>query len=466
MDQGSKKSDKGLFVCVIAFTAALAGLLFGYDTGVISGAILFIKDQFRLAASSQEMVVSAVLLGAMFGAAFSGSMADGLGRKGSVIVTAIMFSLGAIGSAFAPDIKTLVGFRFIIGLAIGVASYVAPLYISEVSPASMRGALVSLNQLMITIGIVVSYAVDYMLSMGTNEWRWMFGLGALPGLILLFAMIFLPQSPRWLVAKGKHDKARDILKHIHGKEDVEVEIAEIAATSSPEKGKWTDLFQPWVIPAILVGVIMMFFQQATGINTIIYYAPTIFEFAGFESHKVSILATMGVGAVNVLMTVVAIWLLDKLGRKPLLYIGLIGMAVSLGALGTAFALPALSAHLKWVAVASVICYIASFAVSLGPICWLIIAEIYPLNVRGRAMSIATLSNWGFNFIVASTFLTLTEKLGKCGAFWLYALVCAAGIVYTKFFVPETKGITLEKIEAYLRSGKPIGKLGGEGADIR
>lgn len=452
-------AQKRLFIYVIAFTAALAGLLFGYDTGVISGAILFVKDQFNLTASAQEFVVSAVLLGAMFGAAFSGPMADGLGRKGSVIVTAIMFSAGAIGCAFAPSIPIIVACRFVIGLAIGVASYVAPLYISEISPASMRGGLVSLNQLMITIGIVVSYAADYLLSAGANQWRWMFGLGAIPGIILLFSMIFLPQSPRWLIVKGKIESAKIILSKIYGKEEVEIEITAQLKTISPEKGKWSDLAQPWLLPALAVGVIMMFFQQATGINTIIYYAPTIFEFAGFESHKVSILATIGVGMVNVAMTLVAIWLLDKLGRKPLLYIGLAGMALSLGALGTAFALPGLVAHLKWVAVASVLCYIASFAVSLGPICWLIIAEIYPLNVRGRAMSIATLSNWGFNFIVASTFLTLTEKMGKSGAFWLYAAVCVVGMVYTRYFVPETKGITLENIEAHLRSGKPLSRLG-------
>ncbi len=459
MGEGAKASNKKLFIYFIAFSAAMAGLLFGYDTGVISGAILFIKDQFSLTAGKQEIVVSAVLLGAMFGAAFSGSMADGLGRKGSVIVTAVLFSLGAAGCAFAPDVKMIVACRFVIGLAIGVASYVAPLYISEISPASMRGGLVSLNQLMITIGIVVSYMVDYFLSLGANEWRWMFGLGALPGIALLIAMIFLPQSPRWLVVRGKIERAKVILMRIYGKSDVEVEITEITRTVTPEKGKWTDLMKPWVLPALGVGVIMMFFQQATGINTIIYYAPTIFEFAGFESHKVSILATAGVGAVNVLMTIVAIGLLDKLGRKPLLYAGLIGMALSLGALGYAFAVPSISGNLKWVAVASILCYIASFAVSLGPICWLIIAEIYPIHVRGRAMSIATLSNWGFNFIVASTFLTLTEKLGKSGAFWLYAAVSVAGLFYVKYFVPETKGITLEGIEQYLRSGKPLGRLG-------
>ncbi|MDD4013224.1 MAG: sugar porter family MFS transporter [Candidatus Omnitrophica bacterium] len=456
---GTDHSKRKMFIYVTAFSAAMAGLLFGYDTGVISGAILFIRDQFQLTAASQEFVVSAVLLGAMFGAAFSGSMADGLGRKGSVIVTAIMFSVGALGSALAPNVLSIAACRFLIGLAIGVASYVAPLYISEIAPASMRGGLVSLNQLMITLGIVVSYVVDYLLSMGANEWRWMFGLGILPGIALLLAMIFLPQSPRWLLIRGKIERARVILVKIYGEAEVDVAMTEISRTVTSDKGRWGDLAKPWVMPALGVGVIMMFFQQMTGINTIIYYAPTIFEFAGFQSHSVSILATIGVGMVNVLMTVVAIWLIDRVGRKPLLYWGMAGMALSLTVLGIAFNAEALSPNLKFIAVGSVVLYIASFAVSLGPICWLIISEIYPLNVRGRAMSIATLSNWAFNLVVASTFLTLIQKLGKAGTFWLYAGLCIAGLLYTRFFVPETKGLSLENIESYLRAGKPIGRLG-------
>ncbi len=203
---------------------------------------------------------------------------------------------------------------------------------------------------------------------------------------------------------------------------------------------------------------MAFFQQATGINTIIYYAPTIFEFAGFGSHRVQILATVGVGVVNVLMTLVAIWLLDKLGRKPLLYIGMTGMALSLAMLGVGFNMPSLSGILKWVCVGSVLFYIGSFAISLGPIFWLMISEIYPLKVRGRAMSLATVANWGFNMVVAATFLTMTEKLGKSGTFWLFAAISVLGIVFCYFFVPETKGYTLEEIEEHLHSGRKLRHL--------
>ncbi len=455
----SAENQAKLFIYLTAAIAALAGLLFGYDTGVISGAILFIKDQFALGSRAIQNVVSAVLLGAVIGAGISGALADYFGRRKVIIVTAILFAAGAIGAAFAPSVPVIIAFRLMIGIAIGVASYTAPLYISEISPPHARGALVSLNQLMITCGIVVSYLVDYALSAGQSEWRWMFGLGAIPAIILIIGMIALSESPRWLVSKNRDAEARNVLSHVLPSQDVEKEILMIRSSLTVKAGGWKDLLEPWVRPALVVGVLLAFFQQVTGINTIIYYAPTIFEFAGFESHKVSILATVGVGVVNVLMTLVAIWFIDRLGRKPLLYIGMAGMAISLGVLGFAFHSQSISGSLKWIAVLSVVGYIASFAISLGPIFWLMISEIYPLKIRGRAMSIATLSNWGCNMVVAATFLTLIDKLGKAGAFWFYGAVCIIGIVFCYFYVPETKGHTLEQIEAYLKSGKRIGSLG-------
>ncbi len=444
---------------ITAGIAALAGLLFGYDTGVISGAILYIKDQFRLSSGAVESVVSAVLLGAVFGAAFSGSLADRFGRKKVLMVTAILFTIGAIGASLSINIPIMIAFRVIIGVAIGVASYTAPLYISEISPPESRGALVSLNQLMITCGIVVAYLVDLALTIGDNGWRWMFGLGALPAIVLMAGMMSLSESPRWLVGQNRIEDARKALGRIMDKHRIEGEIKEIQKSLTIKTGSWKNVLEPWVRPALVIGIVLAFFQQATGINTIIYYAPTIFEFAGFGSHKVSILATVGVGTVNVLMTVVAIWFIDRLGRKPLLYIGLIGMTLSLGLLGLAFYLPGMMSALKMLTVLCVLFYIASFAISLGPIFWLIISEIYPLRVRGRAMSLATLSNWLFNMLVASTFLTLTEKLGKAGAFWFYAVVCVAGLVFCYLYVPETKGRTLENIEDFLRKNKGLRAFG-------
>ncbi|HRZ87639.1 MAG TPA: sugar porter family MFS transporter, partial [bacterium] len=347
------------------------------------------------------------------------------------------------------SVGVLVACRLLIGLAIGVASYTAPLYLSEVAPPHLRGGLVSLNQLMITIGIFASYMVDYALS-GNNEWRWMFGLGVIPAVILVLGMIFLPETPRWLISKRKKEAALKILARVNPGRDVTVDLSEIETTLSQKEGSWKEVFQPWLRPALIVGIMLAFFQQVTGINTVIYYAPTIFQFAGFESAKVSILATAGIGLVNVLMTVVAVWLLDRLGRKPLLYIGLVGMAASLGFLGYAFQSAALSGAVKWITVASLVVYIASFAISLGPIFWLIIAEIYPLHVRGRAMSMATVANWLFNMLVAATFLTLIEKLGKAGTFWFFGIMSVICIAFSWRYVPETKGRTLEEIEAHLK----------------
>lgn len=448
-----------MFIYITAAIAALAGLLFGYDTGVISGAILFIKDQYHLASAAIQAVVSSVLFGAVIGAALSGALTDKFGRRKVIIITAILFALGAIGAAFAINVAMIILFRLMIGCAIGVASYAAPLYISEISPPQVRGALVSLNQLMITCGIVVSYLVDYALSLGANEWRWMFGLGALPAIILIIGMIVLSESPRWLVSRNRIDEARLVLKRIMPGQNIEKEIRNIQGSLTVKEGSWKELLEPWVRPALVVGIALALFQQVTGINTIIYYAPTIFEFAGFESHKVSILATVGVGVVNVLMTVVAIWFIDRLGRKPLLYIGMTGMAISLGLLGLAFYNTAMMGALKMVTVLCIIFYIASFAISLGPIFWLMISEIYPLRIRGRAMSLATVANWGFNMLVASTFLTLTERLGKAGAFWFYGIVCVIGIVFCYFYVPETKGHTLEEIEEHLKKNKGLSTLG-------
>lgn len=452
-----RPSEQNLFVYFVAFIAALAGLLFGYDTGVISGAILFIKSEFQLSSLLEEIVVSAVLLGAIAGAAVSGAVSDRFGRRRTIIVTAMLFAAGALGSAFAQNVTWLIGCRIIIGVAIGVASFAAPLYISEVAPTDVRGGLVSLNQLMITCGIVLSYIVDYAFS-GSRDWRWMFGLGAVPAITLLIGMFFLPESPRWLLSRSLVKRARSILERIRNKENVNREMDTIEKTLSRKTAGWREILEPWIRPALIVGIGLAFIQQVTGINTVIYYSPTIFEFAGFESAKISILATTGVGVVNVLMTIVAIWLLDRVGRRPLLFGGLIGMAVSLAILGFAFKNPNLSGALKWITVASLACYIASFAISLGPIFWLIIAEIYPLKIRGRAMSIATVANWTFNMVVALTFLTIAEKLGRASAFWLYGLVAVAGLIFCYLFVPETKGRSLEEIETALRSGKYFKKV--------
>jgi SP family galactose:H+ symporter-like MFS transporter len=442
----------GRFVYAAAAISALGGMLFGYDTGVISGAILFVEQDFGLSDFMVGAVVSAVLLGAAVGAAFGGDLADHVGRRKVIILAAVIFALGAVGTALAPNVLLLLFGRVVVGIAIGVASITAPLYISEVSPSKARGSLVSLNQLAITIGIVVSYLVDYGLA-DIQGWRYMFGLAAIPAVILGLGMLPLPDSPRFLVKHGQLDDARAVLKRIRSKAEVDDELNEIQASLKEQRTGRAEFFNPLVKPALIIGISLAIFQQTTGINTVIYYSPKIFQFAGILSASSAILATVAVGVVNVVMTIAAIMLLDRVGRRPLLLVGLAGMIFSLGLLGTAFLLPSLSGMLGDMALVGLMLYVAFFAIGLGPVFWLLISEIYPLKVRGLAMSIAGEANWGSNLIIAFTFLTLIQLLGRSGTFWLYASIGIGAWIFTYLLVPETKGRTLEEIEAHWRAAK-------------
>jgi SP family galactose:H+ symporter-like MFS transporter len=440
------------FVYLATAISALGGLLFGYDVGVISGAILFVQKAFSLSPRMEEIVVSSVLLGSLAGAIIGGSLADRLGRRKLLVITAVVFGFGAIGAALAPGTGWLIAARIVAGGAIGIASFVAPLYISEIAPVAIRGKLVSINQVALTSGIVISYLIDYTLA-GSGAWRWMFALAVIPAAAFAIGLIFIPDSPRWLAARGELDQARGVLKQIRGPQEVEGELSEIQQSVSQQEGHWSELLGATLRPAMIVGVGLAIAQQITGINTVIYYAPTIFKFAGLSSASVAILASVGVGVVNVVFTVVAMQLIDRLGRRPLLLISLAGMAAGLIVLGLAFSLPQLSGSLGWIAVASLMVYVGSFAVGLGPVFWLVLSEIYPLRIRGRAMSVGTVANWGANLIVALTFLTLTQVMGKASTFWLYGAVSIGAWLFAFFLVPETKGKTLEQIEAHWRAGK-------------
>lgn len=450
--QGKVKVDGKRFVYLAAAISALGGMLFGYDIGVISGAILFIKKDFSLSSGMEEIVVSSVLLGSLVGAVVGGILADRLGRRKLLIITAVVFGLGAIGAALAPGTVWLIAARVIAGLAIGIASFVAPLYISEIAPVAIRGKLVSINQVALTSGIVISYLVDYAFA-GSQAWRWMFGMAVIPAAAFGIGLIFIPNSPRWLVGRGYADQALAVLKRIRGPEQVEGELSEIQQSVAQQKGHWSELLSPHLRPAMIVGVGLAIAQQITGINTVIYYAPIIFKFAGLASASVAILASVGVGVVNVILTVVAMLLIDRVGRRPLLLVSLAGMALSLFVLGPAFSLPQLSGSLGWIAVASLMVYVGSFAVGLGPVFWLVLSEIYPLRIRGRAMSVGTVANWSANLIVALSFLTLTQIMGKPATFWLYGVVSIGAWLFAYFLVPETKGKSLEEIEAHWRDGK-------------
>ena len=444
--QDVRKETNG-FVVGLAAIAALGGFLFGYDTGVISGALLFIGKELHASKFDQSAIVGSLLLGAVGGAIASGYLAGAIGRRRTKIVSGTVFAVAAIASALSQDVWQLIGARFVLGLAVGTASFVAPMYIGELVPPRIRGGLVSFNQLMITTGILVAYIVDFALKGIANNWRWMLGLGALPGIALALGMLLLPESPRWLVERDREDEARRVLCRARRRDEVDDELEEIKEVAK-EEGKLRDLLGRAVRPMLIVGLGLAIFQQIVGINTVIYFAPTILKFAGVSTSK-SIGETVFIGVTNVVFTIVAVMLLDKLGRRASLLVGTAGLTVALFALGFFFQVAAVKQHAGWLALTALIVYIASFAIGLGPVFWLMIAEIFPLKIRSAAMSVCTVANWGFNFLVSFTFLQLTTTAGKGGAFFTYAAIGVLAIAFFAWKVPETKGRTLEEIETEL-----------------
>ena len=430
---------------MVASVAALGGLLFGYDTGVISGAILFINKDFALSTKLQEFTISVVLIGCMGGALVAGWLADRIGRRWTLFTAGIVFIVGAIVSALTPDETVLLAGRFIVGIGIGFSSVVAPLYISEVAPSNVRGALVSLYQFAITVGILAAYFVDYALAAG-GQWRWMLGIAVVPSLVLVVGMIAMPESPRYLFKIGRDERAREELGRIVenaaevAEEESSIRESLKAASAGPEA-----LRTPQVRVALFIGISLAVLQQVTGINTVIYYGPQIFQMAGISSNSASILAETLVGTVNCLMTLIAIFFVDRVGRKPLLYAGLTGMFVALAALAYAFSQAHLSGSLSTIALGSMMLYVGCFAFSLGPIVWLLISEIFPLPARSFGMSVSTLANWVGNFAVSQFFLTMLHDLGTPLTFGIYAALCVVTIVFVRAMVPETKRELLEDV---------------------
>lgn len=452
---------KHFWLYVIAVVASLGGLLSGFDTGVVSGALLFINETWTISPFEQGWIVSAAIVGAVIGAAMNGSLSDIYGRKKIIVATGVIFALGSLMCAYATTPYWLIAARVVIGLAVGMVNFVVPLYLSEIAPQKIRGMLVSLFQLAITAGILFSYLINRVFANAEYNWRWMLGAGLVPAVILLVGITFLGDTPRWLISKKRDDEARKIFLKINPEDDAEAHIKEVRATiqgNNPSKKQ--KVFQKWMLMPVFVGVGMMFMQICTGINTIIFYTTTIFKIAGFADNISAIYATIGIGAVNFMMTFVAIFFTDRWGRKPLLYIGLWGVLIALLALGGAFHFAAeLGDNLKWIAVASVVLYITAFAMSLGPIGWIMVSEILPLKIRGFAMSLCTVANFGFNFIVVLSFLPLFHSIGEAYTFWIFAGIAVLSLLFTYFLVPETKGISLEKIEKNWREGVPARQFG-------
>ena len=440
---------------MIYFFGALGGVLFGYDTGVISGALLFISNDFKLTPFLQGAIVAGLLLGAMIGAAFAGRLSDRLGRRRLIIIAAVVFTGGALLAAFAPTVWVLIAARVIIGLGVGSAALVVPLYLSEIAPTEVRGAVTSLNQLMVVCGILAAFIVNAILA-SSGDWRLMLGLAAVPSVVLLVGMLFMPETPRYLVHTGEEKAAHEVLEELPGDERPEERIEEIREVDSEEEGEvgLAALWQAkWVRPALLVATGLAVFQQLVGINTIIYYAPTTLTNVGFAKTS-AIYANLIIGVINVGLTVVAIKLIDRVGRRPMLFAGVVGMVASLLVLGISLSvLPTPHHPGDPAAIITLVClatFIAAFAGTWGPVVWVMIPEVLPLSVRGTAMGVAVFGNWAANFAVSQTFPPLLNALGPGTVFLGYAAFGLLAGVFVKALVTETKGRSLEEIEADLR----------------
>ncbi len=443
-DRSKAKSGPHINLYVVASVAALGGLLFGFDTGVISGAQLFLVKTFSLTSTTEELAVSAVLIGAIIGAAISGKIADRIGRRWTLIGLATVFGAGAILTALAPNLALFVAFRILVGIGVGGASVVAPMYTSELAPPDKRGSMVFLFQLAVTIGIAVAYWSDLAFSQAGAGWRPMFAVAVVPAVILGLGMLPLTDTPRWLGSRGHWDEATAVMERINP-DSYKKDIEGIRKTIEEEKsGSLRELFRPHLRHALAVGLGLAVLQQFVGINTIIYYAPTIFGYAGIASANSAILATSVVGVLNVVVTVAAVLLVDRIGRRWLLLGGLVGITASMAATGLLFAIGPKSAG--GLLLACLLVYIASFAIGMGPVFWLLSQEVFPTKERGNGSGVSVMGNWSANLIVSITFLSLIAFIGKPGTFWIYAGFGLLTFFFSLFLVPETKGRTLEEVQ--------------------
>lgn len=445
--------SKTLLLYFIAAIAATGGLLFGYDTGVINVALPSLKQQFGLSPAQQGWVVGAVLLGGMIGPLFSSVLSDSLGRKKINILAALIFVVGSVITALADGMNALVGGRLMLGLAIGIVSSSVPLYLAEIAPSNIRGRLVTFFQFAITLGILVSFLCGYAFADQIEGWRSMFWAGFVPAIILFVGMLFVPESPRWLMKKGREAEARQVLERIHEASNVQAEYDQMVQSLVAEQKNqrnWTELFSKRLRIPFLIGIGIFFIQQFSGINAVIYYSTEIFTMAGYDPTTTSTLATVGVGIVNVLSTLVAVSFLDRWGRKPILYTGLLGTAAALATIAFAFYFRAsLGADtLKVLSIGGVYVYIFFFAISLGPLGWLLIAEVYPLKIRGFAVAMGSFYHWIFDFCVSYSFpIMAASALGTSGGiFMIYMSVVLLGLFFARYVVFETKGLSLEQIE--------------------
>ncbi len=435
-------------VYMLTAVAALGGLLFGYDTAVISGAIGFLQTKFELTAAMKGWAASSAIIGCIFGAMVAGWASDKFGRKKVLMLTAVLFGVSAVGSAIPANLTQFAIYRFIGGLGIGAASMVSPLYITELAPAKIRGKLVSYYQLAIVLGILLIFFVNSIIQGSGDEawnveygWRYMMGSEILPALLFLVSMFFVPESPRWLTKEGREKEAMAVLSSINGEAKAGEILQEVKETLHEEKGTLSELFAGRFRKAIFVGIVLSIFSQVQGINAIMYYAPEIFKAVGTGTDA-AFQQTVIIGVINVLFTFVAINFVDKMGRKTLLLLGGAGMGLSLLMVGLAF-------HFGWTGyglLIFILFYIACFAASYGPVTWVVISEIFPIKMRGLAMSVATFALWVAVYLVTQMFPILLDSAGPAATFWIFSGMSLLGFFFVWSQVPETKEKTLEEIE--------------------
>ena len=454
-DSASGQSGSAAYLVVVCLVATLGGLLFGYDTAVISGAIGFLQTHYSLDAAMKGWGASSALAGCILGVAGAGVLSDRFGRRNVLILCALLFLISAMGTALPRTFSEFILYRILGGLGVSAASMCSPMYIAEISPARIRGRMVSINQLAIVSGMLLVYFVNYFIEgLGDQAWnvrvgwRWMFASESLPAVALLILLFFVPESPRWLTKQGRAAEAARVLARIRGSRFAHAELAEIQEAIAHESGSLLQLFQPGLRRVLGIGVALAVLQQITGINVFLYFGPEIFRGIAGARMDAALLQTVVVGSINLLFTVVAIWTVDILGRKPLMIVGFSGMGLALAGLGAA----AYAGRTETWTLVFILGYIASFALAVGPVTWVILSEIFPTRIRGRAMSIATFCLWVANFVISQTFPMMDENLWLVRTFrhafpfWLYAVFCAVSIAFVWSCVPETKGKTLEAIE--------------------
>jgi SP family arabinose:H+ symporter-like MFS transporter len=433
------------YVVLLASTTAISGFLFGFDTAVINGVLLLLRRQFTLSNLQTEVAASSLLLGCLLGAAGASMIGDGYGRRKSLIFSAVLFALSSLGAAAASTVTLFSIARLAGGLAIGLASVLTPVYIAEISPPKNRGALVSINQFAIVIGILSAYLVSWLLARtGEDSWRWMLAVAAIPSLAFLAGLLAVPESPRWLISRGRHSEGERILARIFGPKAAREQVQAVERAAATEEGSWHEVFSSGMRKRLAVGMLLALFSQITGINTVLYYGSIIISehFPG-QSTSMALVANVVIGTVNLIFTIVAMVFLDRWGRRGILMTASGGMAIALTLLVIALKMHTIPPVFM---LGGILLYVAFFALGMGPGPWLIISEIFPTKVRGRAASIATSTLWSGTLVVTFTFLSLVKALNLWGTFAIYGALSFLCFVYVWKMVPETKGRTLEQIQ--------------------